>query len=144
MFWLLDGTAHVQRWAKIVGVLAGVALLGGLVVGFWPITIDSREQLDVRCGSAFAPDSTPSGQPRNPWPDILGYTPTDPFYESPSFRGELCEIYLDDRRAGGLLLVIAGIGVLGGVAWLLRSGRKPTAASVEAGHAQERAEQEAR
>ena len=122
-FSLTGADARVQRWAKVAGLLAGLAQLAGLIIGFWPITIDSREQLDVHCGSAFAPDATPTGQDRNPWPDLLGYTPTTPFFETASFRAELCEIYLDDRRAGGLFLVLAGIAVLGGVTWALRSGR---------------------
>jgi hypothetical protein len=143
MFSLTGADAGVQRWVKVAGLLAGLALLAGLIIGFWPITIDSREQLDVQCGSAFAPDATPSGQDRNPWPDILGYTPTNPFFETASFRAELCEIHLDDRRAGGLFLVLAGVAVLGGVTWVLRCGRKQ-AAFEQVEPAEERAEQEAR
>ncbi len=42
MFSLTGADAGVQRWVKVAGLLAGLALLAGLIIGFWPITIDSR------------------------------------------------------------------------------------------------------
>ena len=41
-FSLTGADARVQRWAKVAGLLAGLALVAGLIIGFWPITIDSR------------------------------------------------------------------------------------------------------
>lgn len=130
----------MSRGLKIGGAIAALTLLIGLVMGFWPVTEDVGRSTGVHCGSAFAPDSSPSGtNEAQTWGSILGYTPSGPFVDTPAELREYCSIFLDSRR--GYTSTIAIVGAIGLLATGLRvqRDRREAAAAVASAAAEREA-----
>ena len=109
--------------------MAGLALvLIGLAMGLWPRHIDTADFTDVSCGTPFFPASSPSGELRDPWGDIFGYSPAD---RGRAILGTLCWDSVDEESYAGMALVAAG-GLLVAGAWWVSRSNNPTDAGREA------------
>ncbi|MGY1813269.1 hypothetical protein [Blastococcus sp. SYSU D00820] len=102
----------VKQW--IVGGIAAVVAVIGLVMGFQPRTLDraGTSTVGVQCGSPFAPDGSPSGTDTTQvWADVLGYQNNGRLSDPPHVLAGYCEMFLDDDRAAALL--VTGLGIIG-------------------------------
>jgi hypothetical protein len=128
-------------WAAISGLIVAV----GLIMGFWPQTVDvPPDSYGVHCGSPFAPASAPEHtSDSTTWGQILDYQPNGTLADSPEFLHSICGDYMDDNRAGAL--VVTALGVIGAalVGSSVRTGRRRRAQESRTAAATAEAEQEA-
>jgi hypothetical protein len=107
--------------------LAAVAVVVGLIIGFRPVTADGYDSTNVHCGSAFIPDSAPSGTSDiDTWGNILGFQPTGG-EDDPSMLQSICDTDTATFRTAALWILIPGVLVGLGILFGIRSSRKTLA-----------------
>jgi hypothetical protein len=106
-------------------VLSGAAVVGGLIWGLVPQTHEYSDVRDIECGSAFAPESSPTGRDDTAsMGEIFGYTPTSGVATA-SDLADACFEPLGAARAGAIVLMTLGAAAgAAGVTWLSYADRQ--------------------